>query len=165
MRYMHCTTAYCYISLSQCYCTRNRSAHYILKSLDFFDVILYFSSHLGPAAFGLMCIYIRQSTRAHGITITYIKTHGSVSCGPRSRRVTPVSILTGRTKRNFRTSVALYCLDERRRFLLWTCPPTSVLNISNLSKIASGVPEICDFKNWLSFFVFFLHIFLPLFAH
>ena len=30
-----------------------------------------------------------------------IKTHGSVSCGPRSRRATPVSILTGRTKMQF----------------------------------------------------------------
>ena len=83
-----------------------------------------------------------------------IKTHGSVSCGPRSRRVTPVSILTER-KRNFRTSVALCFLDETRRFLLWTCPPTAALHIPNLSEIASRVPEICDFKNWLSFFVFF----------
>ena len=33
--------------------------------------------------------------------ITKIKTHGSVSCGPRSRRATPVSILTGRTKTSF----------------------------------------------------------------
>ena len=34
--------------------------------------------------------------------LTYtIKTHGSVSCGPRSRRVTPVSILTGRKKTQF----------------------------------------------------------------
>ena len=30
-----------------------------------------------------------------------IKTHCSVSCGPRSRRVTPVSILTGRKKTQF----------------------------------------------------------------
>ena len=30
-----------------------------------------------------------------------IKTHGSVSCGPRSRQATPVSILTGRTKTSF----------------------------------------------------------------
>ena len=30
-----------------------------------------------------------------------IKTHGSVSCGPRSRRATPVSILTGRKKTQF----------------------------------------------------------------
>ena len=30
-----------------------------------------------------------------------IKTHGSVLCGPRSRRVTPVSILTGRTNTQF----------------------------------------------------------------
>ena len=97
---------------------------------------------------------------------TNIKTHGSVSCGPRSRRVTPVSILTVERKRNFRTSVALCCLDETRRFfLLWTLPLTSALHIPNLSEIASSVPEICDFKNSLSFFVFFLLIFLPLFAH
>ena len=39
-----------------------------------------------------------------------IKTHGSVSCGPRSRRATPVSILTGRTKTqssHLRSSVLL----------------------------------------------------------
>ena len=42
-----------YISLSQCtylinsrHCTPNRSAHYIQKSLDFFDVILYLSFHI-----------------------------------------------------------------------------------------------------------------------
>ena len=51
--------------------------------------------------------------------------------------------------------------DETRRFLLWTLPPTSVLHIPNLSEIASSVPEICDFKNWLGFFVFsFLFFFL-----
>ena len=62
--------------------------------------------------------------------------------------------MTGRTKTQFRTSVALCCLDKTRRFLLWTCPPTSVLHIPISSEIASGVPEICDFTNWLSFFVF-----------
>ena len=36
------------------------------------------------------------------------------------------------------------------------CCGHSALHIPNLSKIASSVPEICDFKNWLSFFVFFL---------
>ena len=46
-------------------------------------------------------------------------------------------------------------LDETRQFLLWTLPPTSALHIPNLSEIASSVPEICDFKNSLSFFVFF----------
>ena len=35
------------------------------------------------------------------IIIIIIKTHGSVSCGPRSRRATPVSILTGKTKTSF----------------------------------------------------------------
>ena len=84
-----------------------------------------------------------------------------MSCGPRSRRATPMSILTGRTKKyNFRTSVALCCLHETRRLLLWTLSPTSELHISNLSEIASRVPEICDFKNWLGFFVFFLFFFL-----
>ena len=33
--------------------------------------------------------------------ILKIKTHSSVSCGPRSRRATPVNILTGRTKTSF----------------------------------------------------------------
>ena len=95
----------------------------------------------------------------------FIKTHGSVSCGPRSGRVTPVSILTGRKKRNLRTSVALCFLDETRRFLLWTCPPTAALYIPNLSEIASRVPEICDFKNWLSFLVFFFFLFLFFLSH
>ena len=82
---------------------------------------------------------------------------------PRSRRTTPVSILTGRKKTNFRTSVALCFLDETRRFLLWTCHPTSALHIPDLSEIASSVPEICDFKNWLSFFIFSSYFFL--FSH
>ena len=36
-----------------------------------------------------------------GQQVLYIKTHVSVSCGPRSRRATPESILTGRTKTSF----------------------------------------------------------------
>ena len=43
------------------------------------------------------CSYRRRS----GFWVGGIKTHGSVSCGPRSRRVTPVSILTGRKKTQF----------------------------------------------------------------
>ena len=39
-----------------------------------------------------------HDTKGHSLVI---KTHGSVSCGPRSRRATPVSILTGRTKTSF----------------------------------------------------------------
>ena len=50
-------------------------------------------------------------------------------------------------------------------FLLWTLPPTSVLHIPNLSEIASGIPEICDFKIWLSFLVFFFFLFFFLFSH
>ena len=89
-----------------------------------------------------------------------------MSCGPRSRRATPVSILTGRKKTQFsHLRIALCCLDETRRFLLWTLPPTSVLHVPNLSELASSVPEICDFKNWLSFFVFFYFLFFFLFSH
>ena len=53
---------------------------------------------------------INHHFTAHETTLTaqnvakhkyWIKTHGSVSCGPRSRRATPVSILTGRTKTSF----------------------------------------------------------------
>ena len=50
---------------------------------------------------------------------------------------------------------ALCCVDETRQLLLCTFPPTSLLHIPNLSEIASGIPEICDFKNWLSFFGYF----------
>ena len=88
-----------------------------------------------------------------------------MSCGQRSQHATPVSILTGRKKTQFHTSVALCFLDETRRLLLWTLPPTSLLHIPNLSEIASSVPEICDFKNWLSFFVFFFFLFFFLFSH
>ena len=62
-------------------------------------------------------------------------------------------------EKQFRTSVAQCCLDKTRRFLLWTLPPPSAFHIPNLSEIASSVPEICDFKNWLSFFVFFFFLF------
>ena len=57
------------------------------------------------------------------------------------------------------------CLDETRRCLLWTLPPTSVLHIPNLSETASGVPEMCDFKNWFSFFIFYFFLFFFLFSH
>ena len=83
-----------------------------------------------------------------------------MSCGPRSPLATPES--KKERKRNFRTSVALCCLDVTRRLLSWTLPPISALYIPNFSIIASSVPEICNFKNWLSFFVFF---FFLLFSH
>ena len=44
--------------------------------------------------------YIKETFKLY-YCCTCIKTHGSVSCGPRSRRVTPVSILTGRKKTQF----------------------------------------------------------------
>ena len=39
------------------------------------------------------------------------------------------------------------------------CGHSLHLQHSIFREIASGVPEICDFKNWLSFFVFFSYYF------
>ena len=50
------------------------------------------STHLRPSGTMELSIYRGEYN---------IKTHGSVSCGPRIRRATPVSILTGRTKTSF----------------------------------------------------------------
>ena len=47
-----------------------------------------------------VCV-VRPKKPAHHTREYIVKTHGSVSCGPRSRRATPVSILTGRTKTSF----------------------------------------------------------------
>ena len=99
------------------------------------------------------------------LIIVQVSRHTVVCRAPKKPARNPVSILTGRKKRNFRTSVALCCLDETTRILLWILTPPLALHISNLSEITSSIPEICNFKNWLSFFVFFLLIFLPLFAH
>ena len=46
------------------------------------------------------CIRIKR-VHTHYRVMRIIKTHGSVSCDPRSWRATPVSILTGRTKISF----------------------------------------------------------------
>ena len=56
------------------------------------EVPLYISRHT------VVCRVAQEAGAPHR---EYIKTHGSVSCGPRSRRATPVSILTGRTKTSF----------------------------------------------------------------
>ena len=57
---------------------------------------LYAHEHL------LKCWKARLSFNCKQVGDIYcIKTHGSVSCGPRSRSATPVSILTGRTKTSF----------------------------------------------------------------
>ena len=45
---------------------------------------------------------LRDEKHLYGIALGHIiKTHGSVSCSPRSRRITPMSILTGRKKMQF----------------------------------------------------------------
>ena len=73
---------------------------------------------------------------------SHIKTHGSVSCGPRSRRTTPVSILTGRTKTSFShlcISVITYPIGTK---LLHSCPPARGVYIPNLKEIAPAISEI-----------------------
>ena len=65
------------------------------------------------------------------------------------------SILTKRKKTQFSCIRSSVLPLQNETILLWTCPPPSVVHKPNLNKITSSIPKICDFKNWLSFFVFF----------
>ena len=66
--------------------------HYCLKDLSaLLKICSYVHTHQYTAC--ILPVYWWKENK--------IKTHGSVSCGPRSRRVTPVSILTGRKKTQF----------------------------------------------------------------
>ena len=64
-----------------------------------------------------------------------------------------MSILT-RKKSQFSCIRSSVLPLQNETILLWTCPPPSVVHKPNLNKIASSISKICDFKNWLSFFVF-----------
>ena len=108
--------------------------------------------------------YISGKSLGTMIQPLHIKTHGSVSCGSRSRRVTPVSILTGRKKTQFshlRSSVLP--LRNTTIFAVET-PSTFSTPHSKLERNRFKRSRDIRLQNWLSFFVFFL-IFLPLFAH
>ena len=65
-----------------------------------------------------------------------------------------MSILTRRKKTQFSCICSSVLPLQNETILLWTCPPPSVVHKPNLSKFASSIPKICDFKNWLSFFIF-----------
>ena len=109
----------------------------------------------------LWYVYLDTSDQrnSRGYILPCIKTNSCV-VRSRSQHTIPVNILTGRKKMwlsHLRSSVLP--LQSKTFFLMWTRPPTSVLHIPNLSKIASSVSEIHDFKNWLSFLIFFLLIF------
>ena len=117
-----------------------------------FPVYTHLPSGLRPSG---LCLYIRQSTLAHDI-----KTH-DMSCCPRSRRVTPVSILTGRKKTQFshlRSCASLMKQDDffcgyalqlqHSTFQLWT-------------KSLHALPRYATSKIGLvSLFFFFLFFFL-----
>ena len=120
--------------------------------------------------FGNFCVQKLWVQTAHKI-----KAHDSVSCGQRSQHATPVSILTGRKKTRFlhlRSSVLP--LQNKTVFAVDTPANVSTPHTKfeqnrfkrsrdmRLQKLASKIKYI---NNWLSFFVFFLLIFLPLFAH
>jgi len=82
-----------------------------------------------------------------------IKTHGtSVSCGPRSRRTTPVSILTGRAIMRL-SCVCNFVLLVRNRTIFAVEMPSTV-NTPH-SKFQLNHARVWTSKNWLSFFVFF----------
>ena len=85
-----------------------------------------------------------------------------MSCGPRSRRATPVSILTGRTKTSFShlcISVITYPIEPN---LLHSCPPARGVYIPNLKEIAPAISEIRAAKVSFFFLVFF---FFFVFSH
>ena len=74
--------------------------------------------HFYPCKSDVYCIAIFAETKVscENKLEKQIKTHGSVSCGPRSRRATPVSILTGRTKTSFShlcISVITYLIETK----------------------------------------------------
>ena len=95
-----------------------------------------------------------------------IKTHGSLSCGRRSRRATPVSILTGRKKTQFshlRSSVlpwrnkTIFAVDTPSTF----STPHSKFE-RNLFKRSRDMrlQKLAQFLRFLFFFLFFF-----LFSH
>jgi len=92
----------------------------------------------------------------------YIKTHGSVSCGPRNQEnlsVRQTSVyFTGVKKHRFHASVARNSLSRNTQNFLCKFPPGGAPPIPNLSWIHQAVPEICAFKV-LIFFVFFFSFF------
>ena len=96
------------------------------------------------------------------LLMQHIKTHGSVSCGPRSRRATPVSILTGRTKTSFShlcISVITYPIGTK---LATELPASQGSLHSKLEENRSSHFRDTSCQSFVFFSSFF---FLRLFAH
>ena len=75
--------------------------------------------------------------------IIHIKTHGSVSCGPRSRRVTPVSILTGRKKTAFLFTNPILSNKLCAQSLVNSiCPPFVARRLLSFLRIIPRAPAI-----------------------
>ena len=83
-----------------------------------------------------------------------IKVHGSVSCGQRSRHVTPRVYWQEEKKCYFHTSVALRSLTQIQPKLLLRCPWTRQIYKPNLKQILPVNPKIQAAKFQNSFFVF-----------
>ena len=86
-----------------------------------------------------------------------------MSCGPRSRRATPVSILTGRTKTSFShlcISVITYPIGTKFATQL---PASQGVYIPNLKEIAPAISEIRAAK--VSFFFLRFFFFFFVFSH
>ena len=92
-----------------------------------------------------------------------IKTHDSVSCGPRSRRATPWVYWQEERKRHFHTFVSWWSLIWLEPNLLHSCPPAKGVYIPNLKEIAPAISEIRAAKVSFFFFVFFFFFFV--FSH
>ena len=91
-----------------------------------------------------------------------IKTHSSVSCGPRSRRATPVSILTGRTKTSFShlcISVITYPIGTKFATQL---PASQGSLHSNFEENRSSHFRDTNYQRFICFssFFFFFFVFL-----
>ena len=72
----------------------------------------------------LWCHYNDFCMHFHIYTIGFIKTHGSVLCGPRSRHATPVDILTGRTIKWFSCICNIVLLVQNQMIFAVEMPST-----------------------------------------
>jgi len=91
-----------------------------------------------------------------------IKTHGSVSCGPRSRHTTPASILTGRTIMQFSRMHNFVLLVQNWTVFAVQMPASVSTSHSKFQLNRARRFRDISFQNWLSFFVFFFPCFFCL---
>ena len=87
--------------------------------------------------------------------LVHIKTHDSVSCGPRSRRATPWVYWQEERKRHFHTFVSRWYLIRLEPNLLQSFPPARGVYIPNLKEITQAIPRY----EWPKFRFFFFFVF------